>query len=227
MTATVSDEFGNPVAGEDVHFAVTGGGTPVPAAGEGMTNAAGQATFAFTNDTVVTNTITGCIDDGPANNACDVGEASDTATKTWTVPPPITCPGFAGDPRNQVVGTAGNNVLIGTAGPDIICGLGGNDTLVGLGGNDLLLGGAGSDILRGGAGADTLRGGGGPDVLRGGGGRDRLFGNGGNDRLFGNGGNDRLFGNAGRDRLDGGPGRDRCVGGPGRDIFLRCEIRRQ
>ena len=227
VTATVSDEFGNPVAGEDVHFAVTGGGTPVPAAGEGMTNAAGQATFTFTNDTVVTNTITGCIDDGPANNACDVGEASDTATKTWTVPPPITCPGFAGDPRNQVVGTAGNNVLIGTAGPDIICGLGGNDTLVGLGGNDLLLGGAGSDILRGGAGADTLRGGGGPDVLRGGGGRDRLFGNGGNDRLFGNGGNDRLFGNAGRDRLDGGPGRDRCVGGPGRDIFLRCEIRRQ
>ena len=233
VTATVEDEFGNPVPSEDVHFDVSGDPTPVPAAGHDITDAAGLATFTFTNNSAGTNTITACIDADDGVD-CDPTEASDTATKTWTVPP--SCPGFAADPRNQVVGTAAGETLTGTAGPDIICGLGGNDRLVGLGGNDLLLGGSGADILRGGAGADTLRGGGGADVLSGGDGRDvlsggdgrdTLSGGAGNDRLFGGGGNDRLFGNAGRDRLDGGPGRDRCVGGPGIDTFLRCEIRLQ
>jgi Ca2+-binding RTX toxin-like protein len=250
VTVTVLDQFDDPFPGADVHFAVSGDGTPVPASGEATTGAAGLATFTFTNATAGTNTITVCVD-ADGGNDCDAGELTDTATKTWTV---TTCPGFAGDPRNQVVGTAGPDTLIGTAGADIICGLGGNDTLVGLGGNDLLLGGTGADILRGGAGADVLRGGDGADRLEGGGGNDRLSGAGGNDlllggtgadvlsggagrdtlrggdgndRLFGNAGNDRLFGNAGRDRLDGGPGRDRCVGGPGRDRFLRCEIRVQ
>jgi Ca2+-binding RTX toxin-like protein len=126
------------------------------------------------------------------------------------------CPGFAGDPRNQVVGTSGPDVLVGTAGADIICGRGGSDLLVGRGGNDLLLGGRGSDSLRGNAGADVLRGGSGGDVLRGGGGPDRLFGGGSNDVLLGGRGNDRL---------DGGRGRsDRCFGGPGRDSMVRCEI---
>jgi len=230
VTATVTDEFGNPVAAEDVHFAVSGGGTPVPATGEGTTNASGQATFTFTNGTEVTNTITGCIDDGPANNTCDMGEATDTATKTWT-PEPETCPGFAGDPRNQVVGTAAGEVLVGTPGPDIICGLGGNDTLRGLGANDLLLGGGGADRAFGGPGRDTIRGGGGNDLLLGGGGADRAFGGpgrdtirggGGNDRLFGQAGNDALFGEAGNDLLNGGAGNDRCNGGPGRDTLRNC-----
>ena len=43
VTATVEDEFGNPVAGADVHFAVTGGGTPVPASGDDDTDASGEA----------------------------------------------------------------------------------------------------------------------------------------------------------------------------------------
>jgi Ca2+-binding RTX toxin-like protein len=128
----------------------------------------------------------------------------------------VECPGFEGDPRNDVVGTAGPDILSGTAGADIICGLGGNDILIGLGGNDLLRGGPGADVLRGGAGADTLRGGGGADTLRGGDGPDRLFGGGGNDRLFGGGGNDRL---------NGGAGFDLCVGGAGSDTFRRCENR--
>jgi Ca2+-binding RTX toxin-like protein len=230
VTATVTDEFGNPVAGEDVHFAVTGDPTPVPASGEGVTNAAGQATFIFSNDTEGTNTITGCIDDGPANNTCDMGELSDTATKTWTLVPPE-CPGFEGDPRNQVVGTPGPDVLEGTSGPDIICGLGGNDTLRGLGANDLLLGGGGADRASGGPGRDIIRGGGGNDLLLGGGGADRAFGGpgrdtirggGGNDRLFGQGGNDALFGQAGNDLLNGGAGNDSCNGGPGRDTLRNC-----
>ena len=201
VTATVLDQFGDPFAGADVHFAVTGAPTPVPAAGEGVTNAAGQATFTFTNDSEGTNTITGCVDDGPANNACDVGELTATATKDWVE---LHCPGFAGDPRNQVVGTSGADVLVGTPGRDIICGLGGNDTLRGLGGNDLILGGGGADQAFGGPGRDTIRGGG------------------GNDRLFGQDGRDRLFGQRGNDLLNGGPGNDLCRGGPGRDTLRNC-----
>jgi Ca2+-binding RTX toxin-like protein len=211
VTATVRDQFGDPVQGAAVHFAVTGAGTPTPAAGNVITAANGQAAFTFTNAIAGINTITACID---ANNnmACDMGEATITATKTWE---PV-CPGFLGDPRNQIVGTGASETLTGTAGDDIICGRGGNDILIGLGGNDVLLGGAGADILRGGSGADILRGGGGADVLRGGGGNDRLFGGGGNDRLFGGGGNDRL---------NGGAGFDLCVGGAGSDSFTRCERR--
>jgi Ca2+-binding RTX toxin-like protein len=128
------------------------------------------------------------------------------------------CPGYEGDPRNDVVGTSGPETLVGTGAADIICAFGGNDILVGRGGRDLLLGGRGADVLRGGAGADRLRGGSRGDVLRGGY---------GNDRLAGNRGNDRLFGNRGSDRLDGGAGIDRGVGGAGRDTFIRCEFRRQ
>lgn len=119
-----------------------------------------------------------------------------------------TCPGFAGDPRNQVVGTSGDDDLSGTGGADIICGKGGSDTLSGRGGNDLLLGGLGNDQLVGGTG------------------RDRLVGASGRDRLFGGTGRDRLFGGPGRDLLHGGPGRDFGAGGPGRDTFRSIEIRR-
>jgi Ca2+-binding RTX toxin-like protein len=105
------------------------------------------------------------------------------------------CPGYAGDPRNDVVGTPGPDSLAGTARRDIICGLGGNDTLNGLGGKDLLLGGSGADVARGGAARD---------------------------RLFGGAGPDRLFGQAGNDLLDGGAGNDRCAGGPGADTLRSC-----
>jgi Ca2+-binding RTX toxin-like protein len=125
------------------------------------------------------------------------------------------CPGHAGDPRNDVIGTSGADVLTGTGGADIICAFGGNDVLNGRGGRDLLLGGRGADLLLGRAGADTLQGGRGSDTLRGGGGADRLFGQRGNDQLFGGRGNDLL---------NGGPGIDRCVGGPGADTRRRCEF---
>jgi hypothetical protein len=250
VTAHVENSSGAPVAGVTVEFTVTGTN---PTTGDDVTDASGDATFTYTGATPGADTIAAFADvDGDGTQ--DGDEPGDTATKTWdpvVIPP--TCPGFAGDPRNQVVGTAGPDVLVGTAGPDIICGKGGNDELRGLGGNDLLLGGRGADLLIGHAGADTLRGGGGADVLRGGlgpdvlrggpgndrlvggpgadrlygqGGRDTLLGRGGNDRLFGGPGNDRLFGGPGRDRLDGGRNFDRCVGGLGRDTFVRCEIHR-
>jgi Ca2+-binding RTX toxin-like protein len=126
----------------------------------------------------------------------------------------LECPGYEGDPRNDVVGTAASETLVGTAGADIICGRSGNDTLIGRGGRDLLLGGRGADLLRGGARADRLVGGRGRDVLRGGRGPDRLFGGPRGDALFGGRGNDFM---------NGGSGFDRCVGGPGSDASVRCE----
>jgi hypothetical protein len=214
VTATVLDQFGDPFPGADVHFAVTGGGTPAPASGEGLTNAAGQATFTFTNNAEATNTITGCIDDDPANNACDVGELTATATKTWEEQD---CPGFEADPRNQVVGTDGADDLSGTSGADIICGLDGNDILRGMGGNDLLLGGAGADEAIGGGGADEARGAGGADELNGGDGGDLLLGQGGNDVHLGGAGADRARGGAGADTARGGIGNDDLRGGDGGD----------
>ena len=121
----------------------------------------------------------------------------------------VECPGFAGDPRHDVVGTSGDDTLIGTAGRDIICGRGGDDTLVGVGANDLLLGGGGADVARGGGGRDVIRGGT------------------GGDRLLGGGAGDRLFGNRGNDRLNGGGGFDRGFGGAGHDTFVSCEVRQQ
>jgi Ca2+-binding RTX toxin-like protein len=110
------------------------------------------------------------------------------------------CPGFSGDPRNDVTGTSGRDVLVGTARGDVICGFGRGDLLIGRGGRDVLLGGRGGDTLRGGLGADTL---------------------------FGQRGNDRLFGGPANDFLNCGPGIDRGVGGPGRDLIVRCESRQQ
>jgi hypothetical protein len=88
VTATVTDQFDDPVPGEDVHFAVTGGGTPVPASGDDTTDASGEATFTFTNETAGANTITACVD-ADGDLSCDVGELSDTATKTWVPGPAV------------------------------------------------------------------------------------------------------------------------------------------
>jgi Ca2+-binding RTX toxin-like protein len=220
VTATVEDSLGDPVEGVTVNFAVTGVN---PTTGSATTNASGVATFTYTGANVGVDTITAYADSDD-DDVNDVAEPEDTATKTWTVVEE--CPGFEGDPRNQVVGDATSETLTGTAGDDIICGLAGNDTLIGMGGNDLLLGGSGDDLLRGGAGndtlrggadADTLRGGGGDDTLRGGGGGDTLLGGGGDDTLLGGGGNDELRGGAGADTLRGGAGNDDLFGGRGRD----------
>jgi Ca2+-binding RTX toxin-like protein len=89
------------------------------------------------------------------------------ATMTSTTVTAATCPGFTGDTRNQVIGTAGDDVLVGTSGDDVICGLGGNDTLRGSTGNDVIKGGSGDDDMHGGAGDDILRGGTGPDTALG------------------------------------------------------------
>ena len=130
------------------------------------------------------------------------------------VQPEPTCPGFANDSRNQVVGTAANETLVGTAGADIMCGLGGVDLVMGNGGADLILGAGGNDDLRGGPGNDALRGNGGNDRMDGAAGADNLLGHAGRDNLLGKGGNDLL---------NGGTGSDACDGGTGRNTLRSCE----
>src|SRR5207249_877799 len=87
------------------------------------------------------------------NGTADRGEPKATATVRWRP----SCPGFARDPRTQIVGTTGPDHLKGTNGYDIVCGLGGNDVLSGADGGDLLVGGPGNDRLIGGPSGDRGR----------------------------------------------------------------------
>lgn len=222
------DSNGNEtIDGDDCHFGIIGKALDAGLAGgatEGIDILGNDGTNPCGFATPPNTALNGLVD---LNDDADITLAGDSCSnncffgldvRAGKVQGPPECPGHAGDPRNDVIGTAGPDVLTGTSGPDIICGLGGNDFISGRRGNDLLLGGGGNDFVQGGSGADTLRGGRGPDLLKGG------FGS---DRLFGQRGNDRLFGGFGSDFLDGGAGRDRGVGGPGRDTIVRCEFRRQ
>ena len=117
---------------------------------------------------------------------CFFGLDLDNGFVVVNVPQP-TCPGFAGDPRNQVVGTSGDDD------PDRY--------------------GGGRHHLRHGRERHALRSRRERSPAR----RRwvrrpprRL----GNDRLVGGSGRDRLVGASGRDRLFGGIGRDRLFGGP-------------
>ena len=81
VTARV-ERGGEPVEDVRVRFRVTGAGEPTPASGSDRTDENGQATFAFTNSEVGTNTITAFADlddDGTR----DDGEAEATASKRW------------------------------------------------------------------------------------------------------------------------------------------------
>jgi uncharacterized repeat protein (TIGR01451 family) len=134
--------------------------------------------------------------------------------------PGAECPGYEGDPRNQVVGTDGPDTLIGTQGPDIICGLDSEDRLAGRGEDDLILGGDGGDRIRGGHGDDTGRGGRGPDLLWGRDGNDTLKGQRGADTLRGRADDDTLRGGGGIDLIVGGHGDDTAIGAGGGDVLL-------
>ncbi|HWC32639.1 MAG TPA: Ig-like domain-containing protein [Actinomycetota bacterium] len=213
--------------------------TPGGYFGEGGTDADGSVTRSYIGTETAPNggndVIDGWIDtndsdtddgddvegDGPdadqiveAEDQTDEGEPSDYVDKTWKEPPVEECPGYEGDPRNDVVGSQTRDRLVGTPGPDIMCGLARRDVLIGRGGHDLILGGGGDDEIRGADGNDDLRGGRGNDEIAGGDGADTLRGQAGHDELYGN---------AGRDRLIGGPGSDLCRGGRGRDSTRGCE----
>ena len=197
VTAHVEDGTGTPVENVMVLFAVTGAN---PTSGSDATDANGDAVFTYTGAAAGPDTIT-AFADNDGDSSQDAGDPGDTATATWTLEE---CPGYEGDPRNDVIGTDLGEALLGTAGEDIICAKAGNDTLKGFEGEDLLLGGGGKDTAMGGAGADEIRGAGGADTLKGGGGPDSLFGG------------------KGDDTLNGGKGNDTCVGGPGKDKLKSC-----
>jgi len=241
VTATLrtlvgSDCTGDPIVAPKgpitVDFEITGpndtdaGDTPdTPDLSCKITKKSAECFVNYSNPTAGTDTVIGWIDENN-DGVIDADETQDEVTRTTGGGGGgggDTCPGFASDPRNQIVGSAGSDTLVGTTGDDIICGLGGADTLSGLEGNDLVLGGTGSDILRGGPGSDTLKGGRGNDTIYGGGGADTLKGGLGNDTLYGGRGPDQLSGGIGRDSLYGGGGTDSCAGGAGTDTKKGCE----
>jgi Ca2+-binding RTX toxin-like protein len=144
-------------------------GTSVTITGTDLSGAT-SVTFNGVAATITSDTATEIVTTVPADattGPITVTTAGGTVTGgTFTVTA-ATCPDFTGDTRNQVIGTAGDDVLVGTSGDDVICGLGGNDTLRGSTGNDVIKGGSGDDDMHGGAADDILRGGAGPDTALG------------------------------------------------------------
>jgi hypothetical protein len=77
LTATVYDNFGQPLPGVWVNFSVATAGTADPNSGSGYSNVDGQVDFTYTNDSAVTDTVT-----------ASASGASDTATVNWFEVPP-------------------------------------------------------------------------------------------------------------------------------------------
>jgi adhesin/invasin len=89
VTATVTDEFGNPVAaGHPIRFSVSGAN---PTASDVVvpTDANGEAEFCYTGTKAGTDTITAFFDEN-TNMTLDEGEPADTATKIYRPGPPAT-----------------------------------------------------------------------------------------------------------------------------------------
>jgi len=84
VTATVTDQYGNPVPGITVRFSVSGANT---ASGADVTDANGHASFTYTSTVVGNDTITAFADTNN-NGTQDAGEPGGTATKHWRAGPP-------------------------------------------------------------------------------------------------------------------------------------------
>jgi Bacterial Ig-like domain (group 1) len=81
VTATLTDENGDPVANEAVDFQVTGANA---ASGSGSTNSSGEATFTYTGTNPGSDVISACYD-ADDDGTC---EATASATKDWVNNPP-------------------------------------------------------------------------------------------------------------------------------------------
>jgi hypothetical protein len=88
VTATVRDQFGNPMQGVLVRFEVSGS---VTTSGQATTDANGEATFCYQGPTFPGADAIKAYADTNNNNMQDVGEPFDTATKTWVLP--VSTPG--------------------------------------------------------------------------------------------------------------------------------------
>ena len=90
VTATVRDQYGQPMQGVNVEFRVTGAVTT--ASGELATNASGQTTFCYTGPAFPgTDAIHAWADWNPNNDVQGVGEPFGDATKIWVHP--VSTPG--------------------------------------------------------------------------------------------------------------------------------------
>jgi hypothetical protein len=85
VSAELKDSSGNPVPGADIVFEVTGA-NPQPAATR-TTDAMGKASYTYTGANAGADTIKACLD-ANANDACDEGEVTDTASKTYVAGEP-------------------------------------------------------------------------------------------------------------------------------------------
>jgi uncharacterized protein YegL len=126
VTATVTDDYGDPVAGITVEFSVVGGpsivdadpSNPMPDNGSDITDAAGEASFTYTNSEASPDTITATAPFGQANVSVAL---VDTAEKTWLpveVPidvHPRSCPNPFNVTRRGVLPVA----IVGTADFDV------------------------------------------------------------------------------------------------------------
>ena len=89
VTATVRDQFGNPVQGVRVRFSVTGS---VMTSGSAVTGPTGQAQFCYMGPALPGADVINAYADTDNDNVQDLGEPSaQPATKTWVLP--VTTPG--------------------------------------------------------------------------------------------------------------------------------------
>ena len=84
VTATLTDGLGTPVPGETILFSVTGAHTT---SGSGVTDVNGEAQFTYSGTNLGVDTIVACFD-ANTDAACNPGELTATAAKTWVVGPP-------------------------------------------------------------------------------------------------------------------------------------------
>jgi hypothetical protein len=83
VTATLTDDNGDPVSGATIDFEVTGAN---PTTGTGVTDVNGEATFTYTGANLGSDTISACYNaDDSADGSC---EAVASATKEWVIGPP-------------------------------------------------------------------------------------------------------------------------------------------
>ena len=100
VTATLTDDFGDPVEGVTIRFTVTGS---VATSGTCKTDAAGQCTFTYAGPSLPGADLITAFADTNGNGMLDAGEPAATAAKAWLLP--TSTPG-------QVTG--GGQILVGT-----------------------------------------------------------------------------------------------------------------
>jgi len=94
VTATVRNQFGQPVQGANVDFSITQGpnaGLAQAGMTDAVTDANGVATFTYTSNATGTDEIRACSETGGTeNDTCGPGEPTATAFKTWQTGPVTT-----------------------------------------------------------------------------------------------------------------------------------------